>query len=141
MKIGELAKLTHTSVRSIRHYEKQNLIRANRSSNGYREFGLSTVSRVRKIRGLLACGFTTEEIRLFLPCLDDPLSDHRECQAGLQAHLKKLNEISTLIDQLNRKRTLLLERVAHFDVSRTMSPQESLHYRQQRKIFSVKEAI
>ena len=62
MKISELSKKTGASIRSIRHYEKKNLITAVRLENGYREFDESAIKRIRIIQLYLGLGLTTEQI-------------------------------------------------------------------------------
>ncbi|MEU9077410.1 MerR family transcriptional regulator [Kitasatospora sp. NPDC004745] len=70
MRIGELAERTDTTPRILRHYEQAGLIGSERSANGYREYGEQAAVRVRNIRALVAAGFTLEDVRPFLGCLD-----------------------------------------------------------------------
>ncbi|AUY52411.1 MerR family transcriptional regulator [Streptomyces sp. CB01881] len=70
MLIGELARATDSTARALRHYEQAGLIDSSRAANGYRQYDEAAAVRVRNIRGLLAAGFTLEDVRLFLPCLD-----------------------------------------------------------------------
>ncbi|MBV9847654.1 MAG: MerR family transcriptional regulator [Kutzneria sp.] len=72
MRIGELARRTGVSIRLLRYYEEQGLLRPTRDGNGYRNFGDGVVDRVLKIRGLLDSGIPTRIIRDILPCLDRP---------------------------------------------------------------------
>jgi len=67
MKIGELAKRSGASVRSIRHYEAMGLIRPTRTASGYRDFEPDDAALVRRIRRMIGLGFSTSEIALFLP--------------------------------------------------------------------------
>lgn len=118
MKIGELAARTGASPRSLRHYEASGLIRAVRRDNGYREFPDHAVEQVKRIRVLLDCGFTIEEIRPLAPCLADDGFDHEACAEGVERHLRKLDEIESLIAVLENRRALLVERLHRFGVSR-----------------------
>ena len=68
MKIGELSERTGASARSIRYYESLGLVRAERLSNGYREFPEASVQTVEMIKWLLELGFPTELIERVLPC-------------------------------------------------------------------------
>ncbi|MFB6888250.1 MerR family transcriptional regulator [Kitasatospora sp. NPDC056327] len=70
MRIGELARVTGTTARALRHYEQAGLIGSGRAPNGYRTYEESAVVRVRNIRALLEAGFTLEDVRPFLGCLD-----------------------------------------------------------------------
>jgi DNA-binding transcriptional MerR regulator len=72
MKIGELSRKTGVSVRALRHYEEQGLIRPDRSANGYRDFGEAAVEAVRQIRGMIESGLPTRIIREILPYVDGP---------------------------------------------------------------------
>jgi len=76
MRIGELAKQTGTSTRSLRYYEGEALIIPRRLSNGYREYDDYLVDRVIQIRGLLDTGLPTRIIKQILPCLDKPRAIH-----------------------------------------------------------------
>ncbi|MQS11590.1 MerR family transcriptional regulator [Streptomyces kaniharaensis] len=70
MRIGELAELTGTTTRALRHYEQAGLISAERAPNGYREYGEAAAVRVRNIRALVEAGLTLDDVRPLLGCLD-----------------------------------------------------------------------
>ncbi len=76
MRIGELAERTGVSVRLLRYYEEQGLIRPARDDLGHRAYTEGSVDRVQKIRGLLDAGIPTRIIRDILPCLDKPGAIH-----------------------------------------------------------------
>lgn len=69
MLIGELAKLTGASARSIRHYEKLRIINANRGENGYRRYPAEAVEFVKAVRFLLCSGLSLKTIARILPAL------------------------------------------------------------------------
>jgi DNA-binding transcriptional MerR regulator len=69
VRIGQLAERTGTSPRLLRYYEEQELITAERSANGYRDYDEAYVDRVLQIRGLLDAGLPTRVIKQILPCL------------------------------------------------------------------------
>lgn len=75
MRIGELARLTAVSTRSLRYYEEQCLLQPDRHGNGYREYPESAVETVGQIRALIDAGFTTETIRRVLPCMEGTAVD------------------------------------------------------------------
>ncbi|MHA7883732.1 MerR family transcriptional regulator [Nitratireductor rhodophyticola] len=114
MRIGELSQLTGASQRSLRLYEARGLIHAERSANGYRAFPPQAVERVRFIQDLLGCGFSTREIRAFLPCFEGGASD-APCAAGRKRFLRKLSQIETLLSELEQRRQALLSRVERMD--------------------------
>ncbi|MEO3815354.1 MerR family transcriptional regulator [Plantactinospora sp. B24E8] len=74
VRIGELARVTGTTPRALRHYEQAGLIASERAENGYRVYGTISVVRVRNIRHLVAAGFTLDDIRTFQSCLDHDLA-------------------------------------------------------------------
>lgn len=71
LRIGDLAALTSTTPRMLRHYENQGLIEAERSSTGQRLFDPSAIEQVRSIRRLLGAGLPVGAIRELLDCIHD----------------------------------------------------------------------
>ncbi|MBC9716837.1 MerR family transcriptional regulator [Streptomyces sp. TRM66268-LWL] len=67
MRIGEAAKASGVSPRSLRHYEDEGLIVPGRCANGYRDYCRSTLDRVCTIRSLLESGLPVRLIRELLP--------------------------------------------------------------------------
>lgn len=72
MRIGELSAQTGASVRSIRYYERQGLLGADRTSSGQRVFAADAVERVALIRRLLDAGLSSRTIADVLPSIADP---------------------------------------------------------------------
>jgi MerR family copper efflux transcriptional regulator len=68
MNIGELAKATGASARSIRHYEAEGLLASKRQGNGYRNFDGTAIETVRQIGWLLEMGLSIKAIRELAPC-------------------------------------------------------------------------
>ena len=65
-RIGDLSKLFHVGVDSIRYYEKVGLLHPVRNpENGYRQYTLDDIRTMNTIRELLDLGFSTEEILKF----------------------------------------------------------------------------
>ncbi|GLW51773.1 MerR family transcriptional regulator [Streptomyces sp. NBRC 14336] len=71
MRIGELARRTGVSVRSLRYYEAQGLLRSDRTPGGHREYPEAAVDRVIRIQELYAAGLHSDRIRQLLPCMRD----------------------------------------------------------------------
>ncbi|MEU3355115.1 MerR family transcriptional regulator [Streptomyces sp. NPDC037389] len=71
MRIGELAERTGVSERSLRYYEKQGLLTAERTPGGHREFGEWAVDRVIRVQALFAAGLNSAKIAELLPCMRD----------------------------------------------------------------------
>lgn len=71
MRIGELARRTGVSERSLRYYEEQGLLSARRTSGGHREYAESAVDTVDRIQCLFSAGLCSSKIADLLPCLRD----------------------------------------------------------------------
>ncbi|WP_067706698.1 MerR family transcriptional regulator [Nocardia yamanashiensis] len=71
MRIGELAKRTGVSERSLRYYEEQNLLVAARTPGGQRDYPEFAVDRVIHIQELFAAGLNSKKIFQILPCMRD----------------------------------------------------------------------
>ncbi|MEU9652438.1 MerR family transcriptional regulator [Streptomyces sp. NPDC048110] len=71
MRIGELARRTGVSERSLRYYEKQGLLAAERTPGGHREYAEAAVDRVIRIQELYAAGLCSSKIAQLLPCMRD----------------------------------------------------------------------
>ncbi|AWN31700.1 MULTISPECIES: MerR family transcriptional regulator [unclassified Streptomyces] len=71
MRIGELARRSGVSERSLRYYETQGLLRAERTPGGQRHYGEWAVDRVIRIQALYAAGLNSKKIAQLLPCMRD----------------------------------------------------------------------
>jgi DNA-binding transcriptional MerR regulator len=67
MRISDLAKLTRTSPRMLRHYDEIGLFKPARTHpNGYREYGISQVPELNRIVAFKDLGFSLEQILALL---------------------------------------------------------------------------
>ncbi|MFB7360347.1 MerR family transcriptional regulator [Streptomyces gardneri] len=109
MKIGELARRTGVSERSLRYYEKQGLITAERTPGGHREYAEYAVDRVTRIQELFAAGLHSPKIAQLLPCMRDVDGGPSEiADEHLVADLTmERARIDSLIEDLQRSRELL----------------------------------
>src|SRR3954469_14599825 len=71
MRIGELARRTGVSERSLRYYEQQGLLTSDRTRGGQREYPEWAVDRVIRIQELFAAGLHSKKIARLLPCMRD----------------------------------------------------------------------
>lgn len=71
MRIGELARRTGVSERSLRYYGQQGLLDAERTPGGHREYPERAVDRVVRIQILFAAGLNSATIHDVLPCMSD----------------------------------------------------------------------
>ncbi|MEV5648114.1 MerR family transcriptional regulator [Nocardia sp. NPDC052254] len=71
MRIGELARRTGVSVRSLRYYESQGLLSSSRTAGGQREYPDYAVDRVIRIQEMFAAGLHSRTLAELLPCIND----------------------------------------------------------------------
>lgn len=71
MRIGELARRTGVSERSLRYYEQRGLLAASRGPGGQRVYTEDAVDRVIRVQELFAAGMNSAKIARLLPCLRD----------------------------------------------------------------------
>jgi DNA-binding transcriptional MerR regulator len=91
LKIGELAKLTNTSTKTIRFYEDSGLLPAPpRSASGYRDYSPEIVDRLRFIHRGQAAGLTLQKVRQILA-----IHDRGEVPCG---HVRQV--LSSRLDQV-----------------------------------------
>ncbi|MET8721876.1 MerR family transcriptional regulator [Streptomyces misionensis] len=114
MRIGELARRSGVSERSLRYYESQGLLISERSPGGHREFGEWAVDRVVRIQALYAAGLHSKKIARLLPCMRDADGGPNEfATARLVDELaEERDRIDRLIADLVRSREVLDEAIA-----------------------------
>ncbi|SDH07367.1 MerR family transcriptional regulator [Klenkia brasiliensis] len=69
MRIGELARRTGVSTRSLRWYGELDLLREHRTGGGHREYDADAVARVELIQLLFAAGVPARHVAELLPCI------------------------------------------------------------------------
>ena len=104
MRIGELASKSGASARSLRYYEQQGLLRAERGPNGYRDYDETEVTLVREIRSLLDSGFDLEEIRPLVECLRSGILARQDCPGAEAVYRRKLAELDAYLSRLHALR-------------------------------------
>jgi len=111
MRIGELSRRTGASIRSLRYYEEQGLLRPVRRPSGYREYSESDVTVVARIRTLIAAGLNTALIAQVLHCFegdsDTPVPTCAEmveelsaARAAMASHISALEASCSLLDAI-----------------------------------------
>lgn len=63
MKIKQVEELVDITRKNIRFYEEQGLLSVGRAENGYREYGMEDVKRLKQIRLLRRLSIPMEDIR------------------------------------------------------------------------------
>lgn len=69
MRIGELARRTGVSVRSLRYYEQQHMLLSSRTTGGQRIYDEDAVDRVQLIQLLFGAGVGSRDVVELLPCI------------------------------------------------------------------------
>ncbi|MFH9354786.1 MerR family transcriptional regulator [Kitasatospora sp. NPDC017646] len=114
MRIGELARRTGVSERSLRYYEQQGLLVARRTAGGHREYPEMAVDRVVHIQELFAAGLHSRTIYKILPCMRD--SDGGPSETATPLLVEELtserDRIDRMITDLKRSREVLDEVIA-----------------------------
>ena len=95
LKVGELARRTGVSVRTLHHYDEIGLLRpSHRTSTGHRLYGAADVARLQQVKSLRQLGLSLDEVR---DCLARP--DHSPRRV-IDLHLGRLREQIALQQQL-----------------------------------------
>ncbi|OCW59065.1 MerR family transcriptional regulator [Hoeflea olei] len=96
MQIGEISQRSGISVRMLRFYEAEGLLRPHRTASGYRDYSAEDLETARRIRQLADAGLTVEAMHDLLPCVISPEPSFHPCDR-LRARLK------AEVDKLDRK--------------------------------------
>lgn len=92
MRIGELAKDTGTTTKTLRFYENSGLLPpAARTSSGYRDYDQDAVTRLDFIRRGRAAGLTLAQIRQVLDIRDSGQAPCRHVQELLDQRVAELD--------------------------------------------------
>jgi DNA-binding transcriptional MerR regulator len=110
MQIGDLARLTHISVRMLRHYDEIDLFKpALIRENTYREYSISQLAVLNRILALKDLGFSLEQIRSLVQegFAAQRLRDLLELRrAELETHISQESERLNKVEQ----RLLMMEK-------------------------------
>ena len=106
---GRLARATQIGAEAIRFYEREGLLPATRSSNGYRLFPEDAVQRLNFIQRAKKLGFNLKETKELLSLHDNPRASRAEVKALTES---KLVEIEKRLADLQRMRDVLAQLAA-----------------------------
>ncbi|WP_210604234.1 MerR family transcriptional regulator [Brevibacterium oceani] len=108
---SELARLTGTTVNTIRHYHKLGLLtEPERMSNGYKQYGASHLLRLHQLRRMRELGIPLSDIG----SVDD---DHEQQQLALKQLERDLGEQIAVLEKARTEVTQLLEHGAPIDTA------------------------
>ncbi|CAA7617016.1 DNA-binding transcriptional activator of copper-responsive regulon genes [Candidatus Terasakiella magnetica] len=107
MNIGEAAKLSGVSAKTIRYYESIGLIPpAGRKESGYRDYGRTEVEMLRFIHRARSLGFSVEDVSGLLALWRDRSRASGDVKAIALAHVEA---IERKVVELNSIRKTLLD--------------------------------
>jgi DNA-binding transcriptional MerR regulator len=119
LKVGELARRTRLTIRTLHHYDEIGLLRPSfHTESGHRLYTAGDVARLQQVLSLRQLGFSLEEIR---DCLDRPGFAPLEV---IRLHVTRLREQI----ELQRKLCERLEALAeHFRTAAEVSADEFIY--------------
>lgn len=116
MRIGELARVSGVTAKTLRYYEEERLLPApRRSANGYRDYPVETVDRVAFIRHAQAAGLTLYQIGQILAVRD---GGQAPCEHAAHLVDQRLEDVEDRLRELQHTRVALRglrERLATID--------------------------
>ncbi|WP_434777353.1 Cd(II)/Pb(II)-responsive transcriptional regulator [Neisseria sp. Ec49-e6-T10] len=131
MKIGELAKIAHCTVETIRFYEKEGLMpEPIRTANNYRHYTQIHVERLRFIRNCRALDLNHEEIRALLHLSQNQADNCQAALSLLDEHLCHVKDRIQELQQLEKRLEELYQKCqlehhnAQCGILQTLSEQE-----------------
>lgn len=112
LKIGEVAAITHLSVKTIRYYEEIGLLTSTveRSKSGYRLFTNQVINRLGFIKRAQSLGLSLSEIQEILNIYQNGDLPCGEMKQHLQAKVKAINEQIAALESLKQELQGLLGR-------------------------------
>jgi DNA-binding transcriptional MerR regulator len=111
MRIGELAKRTGTTARTLRFYESQGLLESRRTANGYRDYRDEDLRLINEIRTLQTLGLTLDETRPFIECLRAGNEYADVCPNSIEVYRRRLTDLDLCIERLSGMRADLAGRL------------------------------
>ena len=91
-RIGAISALTSLSLRTIRYYEEEGLIKSRRSAGGQRWYTEEDIVYLKRIIELKGLGFSLSEIRKIIELKEEDESGNKRRSELLAQYRKKLSE-------------------------------------------------
>ncbi|MDJ0362525.1 MerR family transcriptional regulator [Rhodococcus sp. H29-C3] len=111
MKAGKAAAVAGVSVKALRYYERMDLVRPFRASNGYRVYTDADVQAVVEVRRLMELGLSAREAEPFVACLRAGHDAADECADSIAAYQQKINQMDVMIARMTHAREELTQRM------------------------------
>jgi DNA-binding transcriptional MerR regulator len=123
MRIGELARRTGTTTKTIRYYEGIGLVaEPDRSPNGYRDYGEDAVDRLAFIRDAQATGLTLAEIASILDLRGQGEATCEHVIDLLDRHLAAIDEQIQTLQSTRSQLAGLIDRARRLDAEACVDP-------------------
>ena len=105
MNIGTASEKSGLPPKRIRYYEEIGLLKADRAANGYRDYSMTDVHRLRFLQRSRSLGFSVEECRQLLSLYGDKERESAEVKVIAEFKLaeidRKIAELASLRDMLS----------------------------------------
>jgi DNA-binding transcriptional MerR regulator len=112
----EIAELAGTSLRAVRHYHEVGLLpEPERRTNGYKQYGVSHLVRLLRIKRLTDLGFSLSQIEAMGDADEHPEQALRDLDAELAATIERLQRVRVELE-------LILSRSAPTDMPSEFAP-------------------
>jgi MerR family transcriptional regulator, copper efflux regulator len=123
LRVGDLAQLTHKTVRALHLYEELGLLQpVDRSKGGFRLYGPDAAVRVRWISKLQEMGFSLPEIREVLTDWEGSGSAPGAMHRVREIYAQKLKETEAQLERLGALRGELERSLEYLDTCGTCDP-------------------
>jgi Cu(I)-responsive transcriptional regulator len=110
MNIGNASGKSGLPAKTIRYYEDIGLLKPERSENGYRDYSMSDVHKLRFLQRARGLGFSVEECRQLLALYEDKSRASADVKSIARS---KLQEVERKIIDLRELQQTLQHLVAH----------------------------
>ncbi len=126
LKIGDLARKTGKSLRALRLYEELGLLRAARSTGGFRLYGPDQVARVYWIAKLQDMGFTLPQIQGLIDTVESSANGPGAMQSLRELFRSKLADTRAQVERLLQLERDLAESLAYLEGCRACTHDHEL---------------
>ena len=107
MTIGELSKRTEVSIRMLRYYENEGILKPRRTASGYRDYTPNELLTVERIKLLSSTGMTLVTIKQFLPCIRGEEPVFEPCDELRTVLREQISLADMKINELAKSREVL----------------------------------
>lgn len=115
MNIGDVAEATGLPAKTIRYYEEIDLVRPQRTENGYRDFSETDLHKLRFLARSRALGFSIDDCRALLALYEDKHRASAEVRRIARRHLAEIESKIADLAAMRETLTHLVETCAGDD--------------------------